>query len=601
MSLLTESSETHDPCFTTVGYKTPRSLQPAFCEFDEAFWPAVFNELHGKKYDHTYFKLCTLHPSTLDAVKAELDPRLHYMLDDIQRTVRRSAVYDDSPLSVLLEAYDNFYDSAAVDGRVLIRLAEHSYGELLNHNEDVEADKAIEPNVAQPAVVPGLATIDNAPIYARSLAVSGIRPGTTLDALVELLTVALDGYPVHFTRLRNTLQSLEFLATLPFGNQFTVMVPLVELTAFFNHPVQGQLGVTAVRYGPRQPLVKGKTYAVRVSVQIASTADAAMVQCARPVAALAWGSDGPISEQLQHQVLSRYLSTTLNGVDQAKLVFVTARALLFTRESPATRMSVSAAYLLPPHGPEEIKRLSGLLFAGKQYLTTQGICFAVFATPVEALYKRPSCRSLTVVKPLTISGLRNDVNVEDVLQVCVRSGALSFRAQIQLYTIRNTSAVGKELQYLIVLGSVTTGPITYSHPIFRDIATKGTNGYDIHVKIEELFGQIQLRSAHQEGRSLTASPATPPVKPDAMVKRNPIKQAWSTSTLESYRPPEPTQQPTSLQVTNTFREQAAAIRKLEDTMAVVRGRLDEQSETLKCVVTLTAMEEMFTKFLGKSA
>ena len=86
-----------------------------------------------------------------------------------------------------------------------------------------------------------------------------------------------------------------------------------------------------------------------------------------------------------------------------------------------------------------------------------------------------------------------------------------------------------------------------------------------------------------------------------MVKRNPIKQAWSTSTLESYRPPEPTQQPTSLQVTNTFREQAAAIRKLEDTMAVVQGRLDEQSETLKCVVTLTAMEEMFTKFLGKSA
>ena len=146
---------------------------------------------------------------------------------------------------MLLNKYDDLYLESKIDTTPLLEFASLHYGRLLDH-------EAPDPQVLQQppilnnvhvAEVPsertlplrlgnGLVNIDTNPTYAHCVAVSSISIRTSMEELIEELQAALFDYPIDLPRFVSSLQDLNFMTTQPHGNQFTVLVPLLGLTAF---------------------------------------------------------------------------------------------------------------------------------------------------------------------------------------------------------------------------------------------------------------------------------------------------------------------------------------------------------------------------------
>ena len=150
---------------------------------------------------------------------------------------------------------------------------------------------------------------------------------------------------------------------------------------------------------------------------------------------------------------------------------------------------MTVCYLVHHNGnpTEESKRLQVLLFGKDMSRSVHGIPFVAFASPEEALVLRPKCKSLTLCNALSVSGLNLSAPVNEVVETLLRSGAMHLRAMVWIYTVRNFSAKGKDLRYLIILGQAVTGQLNINHTIFKPIATRGDFWYHLRVSVGELF------------------------------------------------------------------------------------------------------------------
>ena len=190
-----------------------------------------------------------------------------------------------------------------------------------------------------------------------------------------------------------------------------------------------QLGIAAVTYGLVRSSPKNKTYSSRYSVQPSSTTSAVDLACACTVAAVAWGSEGALSEQLQHLVLFEHASQALSPPDRSKTILITSR-MVVPNVKPTMRISVTVFYLLESsEGSLEVKRLHTALF-GKDHVVIHGITFDVFCSPTEALSQRPNAKSSVLCNMLTISGLNLSPPVNVVVETLVRMRAPRLRTLV---------------------------------------------------------------------------------------------------------------------------------------------------------------------------
>ena len=377
---------------------------------------------------------------------------------------------------------------------VLLNFACEHYGWLLVH--DIEHRETADDHYD---IARGSTDLDLNPTYAFALAVSSIPYDIDRAALYAELGVALERYPVHWRRLKEDLDAAELVAIQPFGAQYSVLVPLTSLTPFFKNPVDGQLPDFGIVYGSRRPIPKSKgaTYAIRFSVQYCTAYNIQAVQSARHIAAFVWGTDNALSEQLQHQALSRHIANRLSPSDQKRVLMITSRAAASLKGAPTIRQAVSVFYQLQQggDGDREQKRISTILALDKPNLVACGLTFGVVASPTSALLRRPTCPSLTSHPVLVVSGLHEAPQIGDILRALAESGSLVLRGEAQVFSLYNKSARDKDLRYLIVIGQAAMGQLNLADPIFRGIATVGRIAYDIRIELGELKGQLDTQGA----------------------------------------------------------------------------------------------------------
>ena len=539
-----------------------------------------------------------------------LPPHLLHLVENIQDTLRKSLLDPNLKLSALRTMYDELYLETHLDFTELAEFAECNYGQLLDHAREVESlpipNRPIVPSATildqprQPPRKSGLVNLDTNPIFSNCLAVSSIAIRITMETLLVELQEALYGYPVDWPRFVSSLEDLIFMTTQPHGNQFTVLVHLLQSTAFHMHPIGSQFGIAAVVYGHQQSSRAAKSYSSRYSVQVSPTSSASELACSRYIAAAAWGSDGAVSEQLQHTTLHEHLVTTLTAEDRTKVMIITSRVVI-PNVKPTIRMSMTVYYLLRPgEKPQnELKRLYSLLFGKDNILTVHGIPFAIFHSPDEALVVRPKCKSLAPLNILTVSGLKYSVPVSEVVETLLRSGALQLRATAWVYTARNFSVKGKDLRYLFILGQAVVGQLNGNDPIFEHIATRGAYRYDLRVVAGELFGQLELRLAHQASLNPVQIKAPiPSTTTSALVKRSKSDDrasAWPTTSLEKYSAPDST---TTNQLTSgVLAMHTEEIKQIQNSLKGIESKLEQHDQVLRTVATKDELEAILAKFL----
>ena len=445
-----------------------------------------------------------------------------------------------------------------------------------------------------------MTNIDSNPVFASCVAVSSIAIRTTLGLLLEELQVALNGYDVDWSRFELSLEELDFMTTQPHGNQFTALVQLRRPTPFYFHPVNSQLGVAAVVYGQERSLRSTKTYSARYSVQISPIASASELACSSHFAAVVWGSDGAVSEQLQHLVLYEHAAATLSPDDRSKIMLITSRVVV-PNVRPTLRMSMTVCYLLSHNGnpKEESKRLQVLLFGKEMSLSVHGIPFVAFASPEEALALRPKCKSLTLCNALSVSGLNLSAPVNEVVETLLLSGAMQLRAVVWVYTVRNFSAKGKDLRYLIILGQAFTGQLNMNHIIFKPISTKGDFRYDLRITAGELFGQPELRLAHQGVAPTNIVKYSAPTPSTALVKSTAAPKDNSTGWASLSLRRQTTQDTTSTQLSSGLLAlHSEEIKHIQQSIKGLEEKLDQHDQVLRNVATKSDIDSILAKYLG---
>ena len=379
--------------------------------------------------------------------------------------------------------YDEHFQDGAMDTSDLINFATPRYGTLLNHFEDPQHESHTDDQqdaAMDHSGLEGETTINSNPTWAGAVVLSSVPLNTKLEELLEELQPALRHLPIDWHGLSDTLARQEFLFTQPVGNQGSILIPLYEDHPFFLHPVGEEVGVASVVYGTRRPVPKApeQTYAIRYSLQPSPIKDVAALACALQIAAIVWASGGVVSEGLQHSILSELLEESLTPSDQGKCMLITSRVAHASRGLPTMRMTMSVIYLLAAgkNLAAEQLRLYTALFGKSAHITRHGITMALFKEKEDALTRRPNCKSLAPCKVLQISGLRLDVPVGEIMETLLAHGVILWRAMVWTYTMRNRSASGKELRYLLVLGQVERGNVNLNnHHIFKPLSTRSND------------------------------------------------------------------------------------------------------------------------------
>ena len=191
------------------------------------------------------------------------------------------------------------------------------------------------------------------------------------------------------------------------------------------------------------------------------------------------------------------------------------------------RMTMSVTYLLSTGKDLKVEqlRLCTSLFGKSSHITRHGITMALFKEKEDALTRRPNCKSLVPCNVLQVSGLRLDVTVCEIMETLLAHGVILCRAMVWTYTMRNRSAGGKELRYLVVLGQVERGNVNLNnHYIFKPISTRSNDiRYDIRIEVGELPAQPELRRLHQGTPALpVTTPHTASTPGNTLVSRKPV-------------------------------------------------------------------------------
>jgi hypothetical protein len=565
--------------------------------FDEAFWPHIFASLDGTQYDEDYFSNCAFSEDTMSNIRNCISTDVVHLLDDIKGTILRSLADQASPLSHLAVLYDRQAPCSSVQTDEMKAFAELNFGRLLNHDL-VDEDQQSEWSDDEANL-----TNDTIPTYARAVVISSIARGMLLDALIAELMIALAGWPIHWRRFTVSLQASEFLGTQLFGNQFSVLAPLTASFPFYSHPVEDQLPLAGVAYGNRYavPGGSGKTYAMRFSVQVSPTSNISDLACAKTIATVAWGSEGPLSEILQHNLLLGYLEFHLAEEDKKRLILVTSRAAVPTQGGPTTRMAVSVLYVFKARSIpcEDQLRLNNILFKGLAHVTIHGVTLAVFKLPTEALTKRPNCKSLAPCNILTISGLNLHTPVSEVIDVLLKAGAINFRTLVNVFTALNKNAKDKLLRYILILGNAVVGHISLEDKVLGPISTRSVHMYDIRMEVGELLAQAKLRAAHQSKQTTPVRPAPPP---SIVSRRANNAPAWTStpSTLERYTPPENTVTTNQAQ-SSILANHSVQIDKINATLLDLGQKIDSHAQIIKDVATRSELENMFKQYMTPRA
>ena len=212
---------------------------------------------------------------------------------------------------------------------------------------------------------------------------------------------------------------------------------------------------------------------------------------------------------------------------------------------------------------------------------------------------RPKCKSLTVCKALSVSGLNLSAPVIEVVETLLRSGAMHLRAMAWIYTVRNCSAKGKDLRYLIILGQAVTGQLNINHTMFKPIATRCDFWYHLRVTVGELFDQPELRLAHQGLapanilKSSTPTPATVLVKSSPTPKEN--LTGWPSLSLTRHTP----QNTTSTQLSSGLLAQhSEEIKQIQQSIKGLEEKLDQHDQVLRNVATKSDIDSILAKYLG---
>jgi hypothetical protein len=321
---------------------------------------------------------------------------------------------------------------------------------------------------------------------------------------------------------------------------------------------------------------KGGSYAIRFSICTIPTNEMTELQCAKLIAAIAWGSEGALSELLQQQIIEQYVREKLEQKEVLKVAVITSRAAQPSKNAPTLRMSITCIYYLPAGHDrgDDINDIFKRLFQGKSTVVIRGITFAVFPTPQEAMRRPASSKSFGICNILSISGLSLEPSIDDVVGVLIRSCAVVCNDAAWVFSLRNVSAKGKDLRYVIVLGAVQVGRYSIADPVFKGISTTSISGYDIRIEAGELFEQAELRQTYKPAAT-KALPA--PTSASALVssKKGKPQVAWEPSTLATYSPAD-TSSPTQL-ASNILAAHTSDIKKLFDTVDALNVKIDKQA------------------------
>ena len=164
-------------------------------------------------------------------------------------------------------------------------------------------------------------------------------------------------------------------------------------------------------------------------------------------------------------------------------LLLTSRAAMIQRGNLVIRRALSVLYLLASgkDGLEDQKRIHAALSFSSKNITIHGICFGIYPTPAEALERHPECKSLSAKPIVLVAGLHLQPPVERILQVLAETCVASLCGEVQVLSLYNTNANGKDLRYLALLGAVQTGQVNVTDGSFLGIAAEGARRFDLRV------------------------------------------------------------------------------------------------------------------------